>query len=148
MASVIPILAAQGGLDFASLFADPQCGYRWRSFVVPDVANRQIAGRGTFEDQISLPAGSFLVSISSSSSQTAGFRFSIVDAGTRERIASDTVMSGVLSGSPRKFAARGGPFFLPAPWTVSDAGLVLVQISNLAVAANVIDLHLQFAEPL
>lgn len=140
--------AGAGALDFARLFLNPGVRYRSRPFVAPDVANRSVPARGNWEDQFSLRPGSFLVALSSRSAVADGFRFSVTDAGSGERISSGSARNGVLSGEPAKFAGRGGPFFLPAPWVVSAPGLVLVQITNLAPSANEIDLLLYFAEPL
>lgn len=138
--------AGHGGLDFARFFVAAP-GYRWRTFVLPDVSNRSLAARATFEDQVSLAPGSFLISIASSSGAAAGFQFSIVDAGSKQPLSSDMARAGALSGRAATFANRGGPFFLPVPWVVSKPGLVLVKLANLAAAANEIDLQLQFAEP-
>lgn len=122
--------------------------HNWRGYVAPDTANQTIAARGTFEDQFSVTPGSFLLMISSLSDQPEGFRWLITDKGTKQTVTSEYGRHLAESGGlGSKFPTRPLPFILPSPWTVSKAGLVMVQITNLSAVANNINLFLTFAEP-
>lgn len=122
--------------------------WNWRGISVPDSNSQAIAARGFFEDQISLAPGSFLLAVSGVSDQPEGFRWLLTDKGTKQTLSSDYNRHLAANGGlGSKYPTRPLPFYLPSPWAISDAGLLVVQLSNLSSAVNNINLLFQFAEP-
>ena len=131
-------------------------GFNWRVFVIPDSANQTLAARQQFEDQLSALPGSFLLGVGAetdNSTGTAQFVYTIADKSSGETIMSSPIRYGVNSGNQfesvqsNKFLGRTMPFWLPEPWLVRAPGLITVQITNLATAAQGVCLALIFAEP-
>lgn len=124
-------------------------GYGWRAFGIPDSAHQTLAPRASFEDQISIEAGSFLVMVSSVSDQPEGFRWQLTDKGSKQMISSDYVRHGAGSGAgpvAGSLAGRPLPFIVPGNWVVSAPGLLTVQLTNMSPNANNVNLFFQFAE--
>ena len=122
--------------------------YNYRGYALPDRARVVVAARGQIEDEISVRPGSFLTTISSVSSQAAGFKFNIYDKATGSRLFSEDVRDTVAASAPiARFAGRRLANYLQSPWAVPSPGLLTVRIVNLATAANDLQLYLAFAEP-
>lgn len=122
-------------------------GYHWRGLVTPDASNQTLAASATFEDQISIAPGSFVLGLAAFSSQAVGFRFVITDRGTKQSLSND-YFNFCAAGGRVTAGGRSGvlPVWLPAPWMISQVGMVSVQIVNLAAAANTVNLVLYCAE--
>jgi hypothetical protein len=122
--------------------------YDWRVQSFPIGSALSVAAGAQVEDQASVDPGSFLLMVSASSEQAAGFRFEILDAGTKKTLDSYTLnfRNGAGSGSG---AAQNSPFLFPAGGHIAIVqGLYIVRLVNLDVAnANRIELVLFFAQP-
>lgn len=134
--------------------------YNWRSFVIPgtsyvnpvDGTMGTIPPNGTANDQISIAPNSFLAAISGYSDQPGSFNWLLTDVGTGQQLSSDYCLNNVESGGVSaqfapggRFAGRGPlPFILPAPWMVSDAGLLLVNVTNLDPGPNDANINIVF----
>lgn len=136
-------------VDFLRYFVGANVkGYQWRGFSIPDTNRQSFAPRGQMEDQISVPAGSFLISISQVSDSVAGMDWLLTDKGTKQQLSSQECRSVAESGGlGLRFPTRPLPFYLPAAWTVSKAGLLTVKMTNLDVGPGNtnMNLFLQFA---
>jgi hypothetical protein len=112
-----------------------------------------------FEDQISVPHGSFLTMIGGITTQpTFGFRFQIYDASAQAAISDGFVNSQCCTGRFKQLPQTGtgmlttvssdkGLFILPAPLAISSPGQLNIQIVNLAPVTATIDMAFYFAVP-
>lgn len=122
-------------------------------------ASNVIAASGSFEDQISVPAGSFLTAIGIftkvSSGVENGFRIFLRDAGAQEYLSDDFIHSKNLGGSYRgssDVVATGadqvkGLYILPSPISIASPGQLNVQIVNLNQVSATIEMAFYFAVP-
>lgn len=113
----------------------------------------------TYEDQISVPAGSFLTMIGGITSQPSdGFRFQLYDAGAQAYL-SDAYMNGNCcagrftqlpqTGTGMLTTVNGNKnlFILPSPLSISSPGQLNVNIVNLSANTATIDMAFIFAAP-
>ena len=124
--------------------------------VVPDSTGAAVPAKATYEDRVTVPAGSVLWAISGTSAEASGFTVQITDAGTRKPLFSQppffsnatgqgSVSIPDCSGALQTVAQP--LFVLPKPLVILPPGLVALQINNLAAAVNVLQLCLFFAAP-
>src|SRR5947209_18947018 len=74
--------------DFVRPLTRPNCGYRWKAYVVPgDIDAQTFAARVSYQDQISVTPGSVLLSVSSLSG-FSGMFWSLLDKGTGQALSS------------------------------------------------------------
>lgn len=139
-------------------------GYQWSVRACPTTlqqgGSNTILANQTFEDQISVPAGSFLTMIGGISTQpTFGFRFRMYDAGAQAYISDGFVREGCSSGRYLPTANTGtgqlitltgnkNLFILPSPLSISSPGQLQVQITNLANVTATIEMAFIFATPI
>ena len=129
--------------------------YGRAEFVVPDVSRQSFAARAQIEDQISVPAGSFLIMLTGFTDQTFpnDFMFTLADKGSGREYASQFTRYQAATGgnstqsTVTAVQGRTMPLIVPSPWIVTEPGLVAVRISNLATVSAVINLCLVFAIP-
>jgi hypothetical protein len=113
----------------------------------------------SFEDQISVPVGSFLIAIGGISTDLVnGFRVQFYDAGAQATI-SDSYMnfnniSGRFSQLPQTgigmlttVSAAKNLFILPSPLSITSPGQLNVQITSLSSQTTTIDMAFFFAAP-
>lgn len=123
-------------------------------------ASNLIGASQSYEDQISVPAGSLLSAIgiysfTSDASADAGFRIYLRDAGAQEYFSDDFVHSKVLGGNyagPANGRATQasqalGLYILPSPISIASPGQINVQIVNLNQVAATIEMAFYFACP-
>lgn len=110
---------------------------------VPNDSNVSIPARRTYEGSISLPAGSIIWGIRATSQQTDGVRLQVTDAGTGERWFAQPMR---VDPDPADLIPNQ-LFILPEPRLVADPGLLTVQVTNLATAANSVQVVLYYAAP-
>lgn len=120
-----------------------------------------ILANQSFEDQISIPAGSFLTMVAGHTDQTdAGFRTRWYDAGAQQYVSDGFIHQNMCSGQFTPFVGNGSGFvdggslngsknlfILPAPLSITSPGQLNVQIVNLSANTAVIDMAFFFACP-
>lgn len=129
-------------------------------------ASNAIPANSMFEDQLSVPEGSFLTMIGGISFLASGafgkFRVRIYDVGAQSYLSDDFVQAANLSGYVQGNAVAtgfvdgatlgqtgsNGLFILPSPIAVSSPGQLTVQIVNLENSSVTIDMAFYFAVPL
>jgi hypothetical protein len=101
------------------------------------------------EYQASLLPGSFLQALSGNSTQSAGFRFQLINAATDETLFESDLAHISAAGS------AVAPFNMPSPFLLPGGGLafphggqIIVRMTNMANAAARCQLILWIAEPL
>ena len=151
---MLPIYRARGAgvslLDPARPFFRAQ-GYQWRGYAVPTTSAETLTPLQQIEEQVSVKPGSWLLSITAVSTASAGMRFQIFDRQTGQAIFSEFVSDYAGAGNRNNghFSGRPLPFILPAPYLVSEPGLLTVQIASMsATANNDVRMLLAFAEPI
>lgn len=118
----------------------------------------------SYEDQISVPAGSFLTMIGGISQQVATgasgkFRVQFYDAGAQATICNSWVPSDAISGRFTQLPQTGtgmlttvsankNLFILPSPLSITSPGQLNVQITNLEAVTVTIDMAFFFATPI
>lgn len=123
-----------------------------------DGGSNTILGNQTYEDQISVPAGSFLIMVGGISNQVEGFRVHWYDAGAQADLMNGYVHFNSLSGRFTQLPQTGtgmlttltgdkNLFILPSPLTITSPGQLNVQITNLSANTAVIDMAYYFAAP-
>lgn len=124
-----------------------------------DGGSNSILGNQTYEDQISVPTGSFLIMVGGISDQTEGFRVKWYDAGAQAPLMGGYVHSNLLSGNFLQNPQTGtgmlttvtgnkNLFILPSPLTITSPGQLNVQITNLSGETALIDMAYYFAAPI
>lgn len=141
-------------------------------------ASNLIQPNQTYEDNINVPEGSFLMMIGAvgldgtqTGVQTAGkFRVRLYDVGSQSYLSDDfvhmlnlggNIVSSPLTGQPfygqQQNYMQGlgtnqqtthGMFILPSPIAISSPGQLTVQIVNLSDSANEVDMAFYFAIPI
>lgn len=111
----------------------------------------------SFEDNINVPAGSFLVAVAGKTNQTdAAFRTRWYDAGAQDYISDGFVHSNCCTGRfvPDAVPLDGSTltgsknlFILPSPLSITAPGQLNVQIVNLSANTAIIDMAFFFAVP-
>lgn len=126
--------------------------------------SNSIASQQSYDDQISIPAGSFLTMIAGHTDQTdAGFRVRLYDAGAQDEITqgyiNDVCVSGQFVPNPASNGgfvagdtAAGNTLFsglmiLQSPLSIASPGQLNVQITNLSANTAIIDMAFFFACP-
>lgn len=123
-------------------------------------SNTILAGQ-SFEDQISVPAGSFLIQVAGHTDQTdASFRTLWYDAGAQDYISQGFVHANLITGqfTPSTAPINGfqdgatlqgnqNLFILPSPLSITTPGQLNVQIVNLSANTAIIDMAFFFAVP-
>ena len=116
----------------------------------------------SFEDQISVPAGSFLTMIGGKiTGNTDGnlFRVQFYDAGAQAPISDNYVNSNCISGRFDQLPQTGtgmlttvsaskNLFILPSPLSISSPGQLNVMITSLSAQTVTIDMAFFFAVPM
>lgn len=126
-----------------------------------------ILANQSFEDQISVPAGSFLTAIGGFAQAVGGsagvvnnglFRYELYDAGAQAPIFDGFVngntgtgrhIQNAQTGTGMRTFITGGKslYILPSPLAISSPGQLNVKIVNLASYSVVIDMAFFFATP-
>jgi hypothetical protein len=115
----------------------------------------------SYEDQISVPTGSFLTMIGgiiSGDTDHKGFRVQFYDAGAQAQISDGYVHSNTISGRYTQLPQTGqgmlttvsadkNLFILPSPLSITSPGQLNVQITNLNGQTATIDMAFFFAAP-
>jgi hypothetical protein len=119
-----------------------------------------IPANQTYEDQISVPAGSFLIMIGGiSTDPVSGFRVFLYDAGAQAPLCDAFVNGNCISGNFTQLPQTGtgmlttvsgnkNLFILPAPIAMASPGQLNVQIVNLSQASATIEMAFIFAAPI
>jgi hypothetical protein len=123
-------------------------GYIWQAIVVPRASALPVAASGQVEDQVQLPAGSWLIGFAGYSPQDAGFRFNIYDAGAQDYALSDRWDNGLSGASDQDMTDGQILHVLPEPYCLVGNGRLQVRVANLATVAAALQLLLHFAVPL
>lgn len=126
-------------------------------------SNVILASQG-YEDQISVPTGSFLTMIGgisqlSTDGSLGRFRVQFYDAGAQATICDSYVPSDAISGRFTQLPQTGSGmltnvnanknlFILPSPLTITSPGQLNVQITNLESVTVTIDMAFFFATPI
>lgn len=131
-----------------------------------DGGSNTILGNQTYEDQISVPTGSFLImvggiakEITDGEPDNLGFRVKWYDSGAQADLMGGYVHSNLLSGRFTQLPQTGtgmlttvtgnkNLFILPSPLTITSPGQLNVQITNLSANTAVIDMAYYFAAPI
>ena len=128
-------------------------------------ASNVIPANSMFEDQMSVPEGSFLTMVGGVSRKAAGtfgkFRIRLQDVGSQCYLSDDYVNGGNISGFLQAVPATGfvdgatlgqtgnnGLFILPSPIAVSSPGQLSIQIVNMENESVTLDMAFYFAIPL
>lgn len=108
-----------------------------------------IAASSPHEAKVVLPPGSYLVGLSGSSSEAAGFDVQIRLAGSQQQLCSQRAAHPNLAGGalPTAEGAYNQVFILPKPLVITSPGELIVQLWNKATTANTIQLVLFVAVP-
>lgn len=113
----------------------------------------------SFEDQISVPTGSFLTMIGGiTTDPVAGFRVQFYDAGSQSSISDGWVGSDSICGRYTQLPQTGtgmltnvagnkGLLILPSPLAITSPGQLNVLITNLSDNTATIDMAFYFACP-
>jgi hypothetical protein len=122
-----------------------------------------ILANQSFEDQISVPAGSFLTMIGGISQVSPNvygrFRVKLYDAGAQASITQDWANAFCMSGKFTQLPQTGtgmlttvdenkNLFILPSPLAITSPGQLNVQITNLEAETVTIDMAFFFATPI
>lgn len=123
-----------------------------------------VAANAMFEDQISVPEGSFLLMIGGVSVVSAGvfgkFRIRIYDVGSQCYLSDDFVGNGNISGYHQANqtgfvngatvgqVGQNGLFMLESPIAVASPGQLAIQFVNLEASQVTIDMAFYFASPI
>lgn len=128
-----------------------------------------ILANQSFEDQISVPAGSFLTAIGGISQQQAGgsagtvnnglLRYELYDAGAQAPIFDGFVNGNCGAGKFTQLPQTGtgmlttvstnkSLYILPSPLAISSPGQLNVKLVNLAAYTVVVDMAFFFATPM
>lgn len=166
----LPVYCANAGQEeiLANLVAfleDGDYSYQFISRACPTTqqqgGSNTILGFQSFEDQISVPTGSFLTMIGGISSQGAtngGFRVRFYDAGAQATISDGWVNANTIVGRFKQLPQTGtgmvtsvnadeGLFILPSPLAITSPGQLNVEITNLSPNMAIIDMAFYFATP-
>ncbi len=133
-------------------------GYGNRREVVPDSANKAVGPVATYEQRITIPAGSFLWAIAAASGQAQGFRMQVIDMASGRGLLSQSAdfthtaggtgyPLGIRDCTGAAVHIRQPLYVLPKPRVVIDPGMLKVQVTNLANAVNLLQVVLHFATP-
>lgn len=118
-----------------------------------------ILSNQTFEDQLSISAGSFLTMIAGHTDQTdAAFRVKWYDAGAGEYSMDDYCHSATITGQFTQLPRTGtgqlttvgqdkNLFILPSPLAITHPGQLNISIVNLSANTATIDMAFFFASP-
>ena len=120
--------------------------YYWKGVGLPRNGNTLLAARATYEEQVSIPNGSYLLYLTTDcATPLSGFRFNLYETGSKRNIAIEPVRSTLVAG----ISVLGASFIyvLPSPEIVTREGQFTVSITNLSAAAQDVGLLLCFAVP-
>lgn len=114
-------------------------------------ADLTLGARDSYEAALTIPEGSYLVSITAYSEQEAGFKFSMFDKGAKtymieKQLGYWRTQAGVMIAE----ASNGnglGPYWLESPLIVMPPGALQIQITNLSANANMLQVMMGFAVP-
>jgi hypothetical protein len=126
--------------------------------VVPDKSNRSLGALATYEQKISVPAGTLVCACSGVSEQAEGFTVQVQDAGTGANFYPTPLQlgnavggagyplgiadgAGVVQHITQPLALLGRPRVVPAP------GFLKVRVVNLSALPNLIQLVLHCVVP-
>ena len=128
--------------------------YYWMGVPVPTGTNINIPGYQGYEAGVSVPPGSYIISLTGSSSDPAGFKFSLSDKGSKLQLTEKTfIQSNLILGN--EFPVSGGlvednpfgPYLLKSPLVVMEPGQLQVQITNMAADTAIIQILIGIAVP-
>lgn len=120
-------------------------GYEPHLLIIPNGANYLVGAGLTYEARAYAPPGSFLVAISASSSNAAGFRLQFTDLGTGGQLSNQPTKHKNLTGGS---AGIVQPLWFPdKPRPIPAPGLISVQVSNMATAPAEIQVVLWLIAP-
>lgn len=138
-------------LRFLQALADSS-DYDWTVAVAPRTSPvndpSTVAAFDTVEHEFNVVPRSVVWGLTSVSDQASGFRFELWDQGRAVPFAIAKAQNGALSGDigNSTFGAPA-PFVFDRPYTIIGTGLVSVRITNLAAAANALQLCIFIAQP-
>jgi hypothetical protein len=122
-------------------------------------ASNVVLANQSFEDQISVPTGSFLIAIGGISTDLVnGFRCQFYDAGAQAAISDGYVNFNNITGYYAQLPQTGtgmltstdganNLFILPSPLSITSPGQLNVQITSLSPNTTIIDMAFFFAAP-
>lgn len=99
------------------------------------------------EFKLALRPVSYLVALSGSSAQAAGFEVQIRSPAGQNLCSHRITHANLTGGSGATQGARNPLFVLPKPLAIDEPGILVVQLVNLASAANQVQLVLHVAAP-
>jgi len=122
-------------------------GYSSRLIPLPGTRNLPLAAYARNEDRVQLPAGSWLLGLSGSSAQTAGFRFHIFDVGANDYVISEGEESNRTGAQDNVDADTVIGHILAEPYPLVAPYILQVRIVNSSAFSNDCQLLLHFAVP-
>lgn len=118
------------------------------AWALPGEAAEQMPAGATVEIRLSVPVGTYLLGVSGSSSQAAGFELQITD--TRHNAPLWSAPANWKNATSQTTGPGNAEFplvWLESPRLVIEPGLLDVRIRNLATVTNTIQVILFTAEP-
>jgi hypothetical protein len=133
----------------AALVAVTRAGrYVAAAWALPDQSASQMPAGATVEIRLSVPVGTYLLGLTGSSSDAAGFEVQITDARHGAPLWSAPVdWRNATSQAAGPGNAEFPMMMLDAPRLVIEPGLLNIRIRNLATTSNSVQLILFCAEP-
>lgn len=119
-------------------------GYSPYWFVTPQVNNLPLAPNQVFEDNISVPDGSYLVALTYASNRDAGFKFNIYDSGSRKWLFNRDVFAKAMAGGAAIAAGIGAqPHILEEPYPIlGPLNVILTNLDNGGGTGRTTDMQL------
>lgn len=136
-------------LDLARQVIDSE-EYFFQGYCWPQSGDSQVASLANFEGQISIPWGSYIMSISAFTDQTdAGFDFQIYDQGAKHSLFGRTFGHNFNVGN-FGFAQNipTGPTWMLEPYIVLKPGQFQMQLTNLSANTANVQVYLSCAVPI
>lgn len=140
-------------LDIARVIQQCPNDYVWRGLVFPKPADATLLALASYEDQIPVEAGSYIVGINGYSNQSEGFEFQIYDEGARTNLFGKKLGKNGITTAELVVPAVGD-FNLPcqnwllSPLVILNPGQLNLQITNLSVNTAYIQVLLSIAVPI
>ena len=135
--------AAAGVPQLAHLQA---AGYEPHLQAVPDYSNAAVVAKGKFSARVSVAPFSYLWALAGTSGATAGFKFQILDEGTKTPVFNARTYYAAVTGQGTVQGITFPLLIFERPRLILEPGILTVQVESLADVVNSIQLVLFFAE--